>query len=327
MHPKTISPLILISLLIGAALARGPADELPIAGSSVAVFATPEQGQAVIGRFDEYAQRMSAFDRKLRMDQEAAVSAREFLRFAAAQVTAWPDSERERIAAVMETLAMRLQGLRVPLPPRVLLIRTTGHEEEGEAHTRGHAIVLPARSTGGDAGELLALLSHELFHVMSRHDGALREALYALIGFQRCPEIALPPELEGRRITNPDAPKLDTYIEVRTAGTAVAVAPLLLTRADFSLQRGVALQDYWQLRFLALRRGAENEMRPILRDGAPVLYSLGELEGFFEQVGSNTQYLIDPEEILADNFALLVTGKAAREPERVAQLKSLLQRY
>jgi hypothetical protein len=35
------------------------------------------------------------------------------------------------------------------------------------------------------------------------------------------------------------------------------------------------------------------------------------VEGFFEQVGRNTSYLIHPEEILADNLALLAMARAS----------------
>jgi hypothetical protein len=39
------------------------------------------------------------------------------------------------------------------------------------------------------------------------------------------------------------------------------------------------------------------------------LVELKDLQGFFERVGRNTQYLIHPEEILADNFAIAIAGK------------------
>jgi hypothetical protein len=48
--------------------------------------------------------------------------------------------------------------------------------------------------------------------------------------------------------------------------------------------------------------------------------------GFFEQVGRNTDYLIHPEEILADNFALLVVGdKRIVSPEVINRIKKVLE--
>lgn len=320
--PTTRLTLAAVLLLAGAHAAA----ELPFMGQTTAAFASPEQGRAVIGNPDEYVRRMTAFDRMLRMDRAGSHSERAFLDFAATQVTPWPQVERERVSSALAMLVERMAGLRLPLPTQVLLVRTTGHEEEGEAHTRENAIVLPARNLAAAAENgLLTLLAHELFHVATRHDRMFRERAYELIGFRLCPDIPLPAELERRRITNPDAPRLDTYIEVQVRGIRVPVTPLLLTREDFSLERGVALQDYWQLRFLALKPIGGNELQPLMAQGRPVLYAIHELEDFFQQVGNNTQYLIHPEEILADNFALLVSGQTAREPARLAKLKALLE--
>lgn len=49
------------------------------------------------------------------------------------------------------------------------------------------------------------------------------------------------------------------------------------------------------------------------------------MTGFLEQVGENTNYLIHPDEILADNFVLLVTGKkGVPSPEVVEKLGKVL---
>jgi hypothetical protein len=46
-----------------------------------------------------------------------------------------------------------------------------------------------------------------------------------------------------------------------------------------------------------------------------------------EQVGRNTQYIIHPEEILADNFALLVLGESKiPTPEILQKMREVLSR-
>ena len=48
--------------------------------------------------------------------------------------------------------------------------------------------------------------------------------------------------------------------------------------------------------------------------------------GFFAQVGKNTRYIIHPEEILADNFALLVLRKRnLPSPAIIKKLKEILK--
>jgi len=67
-------------------------------------------------------------------------------------------------------------------------------------------------------------------------------------------------------------------------------------------------------------------MRPALREGEPVLLAVSAVSGFSEQVGRNTGYIIHPEEILADNFALMVTGRSAESPEVLRKLRELFAR-
>ena len=55
-----------------------------------------------------------------------------------------------------------------------------------------------------------------------------------------------------------------------------------------------------------------------------------ELEGLYEQIGRNTAYLFHPEEILADNFAILFLAslrggtQGARSPEILEKLRAAL---
>ena len=65
--------------------------------------------------------------------------------------------------------------------------------------------------------------------------------------------------------------------------------------------------------------------------GARRRRKLEELEGLRAQVGNNTGYLIHPEEILADNFALLYRETVTpgvtriRSPEILERIRSVLQ--
>ena len=47
-------------------------------------------------------------------------------------------------------------------------------------------------------------------------------------------------------------------------------------------------------------------LKTVYENSMPKLIGPQESSGFLEQVGRNTQYIIHPEEILADNFALLI---------------------
>ena len=62
-----------------------------------------------------------------------------------------------------------------------------------------------------------------------------------------------------------------------------------------------------------------------LKDHKPQLLSIKDVGQFFEQIGRNTGYIIHPEEILAENFALLLSGSSELEtPELIQKIKRLL---
>ena len=47
--------------------------------------------------------------------------------------------------------------------------------------------------------------------------------------------------------------------------------------------------------------------------------------GFYDKIGLNTKYIIHPEEILADNFVILVQGKTdIPSPEIIESMRNIL---
>ena len=300
---------------------------LELTAESEMVFATREIGIAVMATRDDYVSRMSEFDRMLRLKSTQRVTEREYLDFIAENVLEWTDAERERLKPLVHKIQAALQQFRVPLPSTVLLVKTTGKEEVGQAHTRANAIVLPERSLGENDESLLFLLSHELFHVMSRHDSHFRQNAYGLIGFRIGNEISLPDLIAPLQITNPDAPRHDSYIDVEISDRKITVVPVLLSRsAVFDPQIGSDLDHFWTLRLLVVQQvSPDDDLHAVEQHGAPRLLKLGQVQDFLEQVGRNTRYVIHPEEILAENFALLVTGKEVREPLLLEALRELLE--
>lgn len=287
------------------------------------LFATPERGRAVLCRRDDYVERLSPFDRSARLKTAETVSEETYLSFVGQQLLPWHASEREKVLGVIGDLKERFDALRLPLPPQLLLIKTTGREEGGAAYTRANAIVLTESHLRSDTKELTRLICHELFHVLSRAAPSVRDGLYATIGFRRCPEPVLPAAFRERQITNPDAPVNDHCIDVVINGTRRTVVPILLSDSkQYDPQRGGEFFEYLRLRFLAVREDADADTTSLLLvQGQPLLVPVTELRGFFEQVGRNTGYIIHPEEILADNFAhLLMQTPDLESPEIVRRM-------
>lgn len=324
-----MSHLKLAILCFGTLLCASPVTAqaaVPLGTNTVVKFASRQTGSEILATNDAYTSRMSQFDRMLRLKSTSHVSQEEYLEYMASHALAWTDADQSRLKPLLQRLSRALDGYRLPLPSTILLIKTTGKEEVGQGHTRANAIVLPLHSLADDDESLFFLLAHELFHVMSRHDKDFRRAAYELVGFRLGAELKLPPEIAPLQITNPDAPRHDSFIDVHTGGKAITVVPVLLSRsAVFDPEIGNILDRYWTLRLLAVETGSRvTEPVAQMQNGAPVLFRLNEVQGFIDQLGRNTRYIIHAEEVLAENFAFLVTGEEVREPRRVEALRKLL---
>jgi len=316
----------------GHAPGRAADDErIPLFPGCELAFASVEEGAAILGAEDEFILRTSPFDRQARLRTDRPVSREEHRAFAARCVLPWSPEERGRVAEAVAGLGARLAALEVPLPPRIMLVKTSGDEEGGAAYTRGTAVMLPTAVVGAGDERLRRLVRHELFHVASRHAPALRTSLYAAIGFRPCGDVVLPADLEPRRITNPDAPLFDHAIRVRCDGVERDMVPVLYSRvANYDAAAGRPFFATMEFRLMAVETPDGRPAVPLpAADGRPLLRSPQEVGGFFEQTGRNTGYLIHPEEIVADNVALLLGaagGKPPASPDVLERIERLLPR-
>jgi hypothetical protein len=307
--------------------AAAHAAEVKLDDRTTIVFATAEEGRRLLTAKDDFIKRMSPFDRAARLKTDRDVSEDEYLRFVGQQVQEWQAEPQQKFKSVIEGLHERLSALSLPFPKTVYFICTTGDEEGGAAYTRGNAVVLPPTMPMGDAAALERIICHELFHVLSRANPKLKESLYASIGFDECDEVEFPAELKHRKITNPDAPVNDHCIRVSLEQQPVWAIPVLFSKSDkYDVQRGGEFFQYLQFELLIVER-VENlpEVKPIYEDGKARLASVRQISGFHEQIGRNTKYIVHPEEILADNFALLFArdGKVP-SPEVLKKIREVL---
>jgi hypothetical protein len=295
----------------------------------VFIFASEEEGRSILTARDDFIQNMSPVDRAVRMRSEKPVSVDEFLKFVGNNVTAWQNEDKEQLQGILNSLAPKFEAYAPYLPDTIYLVRTTGSEEGGVAYTRGNAIVFPRRLPMSDVVGLYKLLSHELFHVITRQNKHLKEELYGIVGFKKCPAYSLPKNLDYRRITNPDAPLNEYCIQVRAAKTDIIALPLLYSQVDtYSKRDGEELFDYLQTAYISIARIKNPGHKLVmLKDREMALYKEEELQNLYEQIGQNTDYTIHPEEILADNFSYLFLGVTEIESPRIIEkMKKVLKK-
>ena len=290
------------------------------------VFAGIEEARKILTAKDSYINSQTAFDRRIRMSSEEPVSEKEYLDFVGEQVLPWNENEKIAINAIIKNLAYRLRNYDLNFPPKIMLIKTTGKEEGGAAYCRDNAIVLPQNLLNQLGQDLETLIVHELFHIFTKNNLKTREVLYEIINFKKCEKAELPKQLLDIEITNPDVPAERYCIELQHSGKSITVIPML-TLPDFDVKKGRPFFRYLKLKLVEVEK-IDNECKYVKRNesGEPVVYDQRQLPDYLKKVGENTSYLIHPEEILADNFVMMVMEqRPAKSKWVIDKMRSVLE--
>ena len=318
----------IVLLIVAQLISMHVHAQAPLSANSQIHFATAAEARALLTTRDDFVERMSPFDRAARLKTDQDVTEQQYLDFVGAQARDWSDAERQKIERAIAAIQPRLAEFNLPLPKQIDLVRTTGQEEGGAFYTRGGAIMFPTRRLArDDEARLRKTFCHELFHVLSRHAPELREKLYAAIGYEPCGEVPFPAELADRKLTNPDAPRNDHAIKLKIEEVEHWAVPILYARTPrYDVNRGGEFFDYLEFRFLVVDRDESGAATPVTENGQPLLAQPAEVGNLFEQIGRNTQYIIHPEEVLADNFAMLILNEPnPPSPEILLKLEKVLR--
>ena len=302
------------------------AEDIRLGTNTVISFASVEAGKKILTSRDDFVSALSPFDRAARMKTDREVSEKDYLEFVGQSVMPWLPEETNKIADIFRTMGKKLAAWNLPFPSTIPFIKTSGREEGNASYTRQNAIILCERDIQSTGPKLNDLITHELFHVLSRQNPALRKKLYHIIGFNPISALEFPEELRQRKITNPDGVQYNWFINVTNQDHTLPVVPILYaSTAHYVPSQEGEFFDYLTFKFLVITNGDVGWM-PRLVNGHLQLLEPDEIEGFFEQVGNNTHYIIHPDEILADNFVLLMNEKTnPPTPRIVADMKRVFR--
>jgi len=317
---KQIISLILISFIACAA----PASNEKFNHKSIEfVFASLEEAKSLLTSEDEYTRAWSSFDIAAKCQQDGCTKA-EYIEHIEKQALDWTVDDKKKLTSVIDRISQSMEAKKfsLHLDDPIYLVKTTSDEEGGAmGYTRGSYIVLSQAMSGMSDEDLDHLVAHELFHVISRKKPALREKLYDLIGFKMMKEVSYPAAIKDYRITNPDATQTDTYINLKVGEETIPCMMILYSNRPYD---GGSFFKYLNIGFLRLN--LDESPAPVIGVEGPEIYSMKEISGFYEQVGKNTNYIIHPEEILADNFTFALFGKEnLKNPELVEKIDKVLK--
>jgi hypothetical protein len=290
------------------------------------VFADVAQGSDILGARDDYVRATAPLERKAKLKTADPVDEERFLRHMREAPLEWSPQQRESLEPLVGLLDRFLAKLRWKMPERILLVQSGPSLEDGFPHTRSNAIIVPQAYYRRGPAIMMYLLSHETFHILTRANPELKEALYSAIGFRRCDSVVIPPEIAALRLTNPDTVESRHTISVRYRGEPVEALPYVrFPSADIDPRQGF-MKQVKVLWLLTDRKDGECRAR----SGPEASVEPEQLEGLFEQVGRNTDYLFHPEEILADNFSQIFIAETSKKkppfnsPALIEKLRKIL---
>jgi len=235
------------------------------------------------------------------------------------EVTDFSKEEHAFLMSVMvQALQMCSQINRKIIPNQINLIKVKGDNYgDGVFYTREKSIIIPANELEGlNAKKILPVMVHELSHIMTRYHPVLKDSLYACIGFHRIPyqsPWAKQDSITDRFLTNPDGVSRDYSISVHTrSGEKMEALPIIRSNfPDFSPENP-SFFAYLGFQIFPIIEKDKQLAFAVKADGNPI-YAINEFTDFFTQIKDNTDYIIHPDEIIADNFMILLMTHAQRE--------------
>ena len=214
------------------------------------------------------------------------------------------------------------RGYHLPSIDNIVFAKTTMAEEcDAGAYTHGTEIylgeaVLSYAKDPENAEYFKTVLAHELFHCLTRNHPDFRKNMYEVIGFTATgEEVPFGEEVKEVMISNPDVEHHDAWAEFEINGEKKKCVAVLTTETPFE-KPGDSFFDTMYTGLVPL-------------DDPDRMYRSEEASNFWDLFGRNTDYVIDPEEAMADNFSFTMIygpeGKDYKTPEIIRDIDRRLK--
>lgn len=288
-------------------------------------YASKTEGQELLLSNTEYYDRFSQNDLDYKMQKKNATM-EEYQAFSKEQVQGFSKEEKKYLDSCFKKIEkiVSKNGYVLPDLDEIVLIKTTMKEECGAAaYTHGTQIYIQGAVIDlcmlGDDDYMVTLLSHELFHCLTRCNPDFRKDMYKIIHFTVVEnDYPIPASVFEYHITNPDVEHHNSYATFRINGEDIDCFTDFVTTKHFE-KKGDQFFDV-----------GTTALIPI--DGSNVYYTPKDAENFDEIFGKNTDYVIDPEECMADNFSFVISfgtkgqnGDGYKNPEIIESIIEYLK--
>ncbi len=200
-------------------------------------------------------------------------------------------------------------------PSQLILIKTHGkHYGNSVYYTRENSIVIPADALEQqNHNAFLSTMLHELSHIYTRYHPKKKKALYQLIGFEEIGTLGslqMDNALEEILLLNPDGINFAQRIQLTKGEEKINAIPIITAKKK---NYDPAMPDFFlYLDFNIYQVKAGKVLSD--KNGKSTI-QLAEFPDFFTQIKDNTQYIIHPDEIIADNFMHYFMSLRATPPD------------
>jgi hypothetical protein len=275
-----------------------------------------EEGARFLRSSDSFTKSLNPLNRQVRAFGLDKYDDDTYLNYLGQTALCWTSLEKTQLKLTLDTLRQRMTqlGFAHLFHQPIRLIKTNGKDEMKSPYVRNGNIIIPK-------GRLnIYTLSHELFHVLTVQNPHLKDSLYSLIAFKpmTANQPKIPKSIAKNILVNPDTPTSQHYIEVRYQRKSIPVVPVvtihpytLENMEELVTDETYAMDSLIELKLFSLESGE---------------LILAMDTNYERLVGGNTTYFYHPEEVMAENFALLLRDSYAflGKPELPEKLKTLL---
>lgn len=288
-------------------------------------FAGAEEAAKLLLSNRHYYENLTQNDLNFRM-QKLDATLEELEAVTAEQTLDYTDEEKAAVDKAMSAIEQicKDRGYTLPKTDGIIFAKTTMHEEcDAGAYTHATQIYMGEKllQTGlSDEPALQAyfqeVVTHELFHCLTRNHPDFRTAMYGILGFTIAEEdYDFAPNIDEIIISNPDVGHHNSYASFEINGEMKDCTVIFTTSEPFKAPGDSFFTDM------------VTGLIPV--DDLSVMYTSEEAANFWEVFGRNTGYVIDPEETLADNFSFTIIygleGVTYKSPEIIQAIDDLLK--
>lgn len=264
-------------------------------------YVSAQEGREIMLSNTEYYDNMTQNDFDFRMRKSGATKD-EYLEASRESVSDYSFFDKWYLNSRLARMALhiKLKGYDLPELEEIVFIRADMEIESGasgythgtQIYLNGELVTIYARMDfiPGFSEYMDKLLYHELFHCLTRSNPQFRADMYSLIHFTVTDtEYELPPCVLERYISNPDVEHHNSYATFVIGGEPIDCYTAYITTKSYAeAQSGFMSND-------------ATALVPV--DGTDIYYTSEQASNFDEVFGTNTGYVTDPEECMADNFA------------------------